>query len=405
MRMKKQKSILSTIAISILLTGCGGGGGDSIESTPIPNIKFDTKEKLGESLFFDQNISLTRNTSCATCHDPEHAFIDTRFSKEGADQDIFINGALSVGDDNVALGGRNTPTATYANLIPEFSLSTNGTPKGGQFHDGRATTLKDQAMRPPLDPDEMMMENEADVVTRIADNPEYVESFKALFGEAIFDDINASYNAMGEAIGEFEKTDEFSPFTSRYDKSLRGEINLTTEEKRGSSLFFSPTNNNCVSCHKLNLPGAINEPFSDFTYHNIGTPKNLAALVAKGLPSTHVDHGVFRDDSDVNASFDGAVRVPTLRNVAVTAPYMHNGVFQELKTVLEFYVHLQGGGEKPLNPETNSPWRSPDVNNTVNHTLLQKGQSMTDEDIINMIAFLRALTDERYEHLMPPFQP
>jgi len=123
--MKKRNSIILALATSFLL-GCGGGG---TSSTPV----FDTKEKLGKNLFFDENLSLDRKTSCATCHDPDHAFVDARFLKPDVDQSIFMHGALSVGDDDVSLGGRNAPTATYAKFSPEFSKNTKGVYVGGQF--------------------------------------------------------------------------------------------------------------------------------------------------------------------------------------------------------------------------------------------------------------------------------
>jgi len=126
------KSIISGFLVVVFLTACGGGGGGTNSETT--NNPFDTKAKLGESLFSDKNLSLTKNTSCATCHNPDHAFVDTRFLGTDVNQSIFIHGALSVGDDGKSLGGRNTPTASYAMFSPEFNATTV---VGGQFHDGR----------------------------------------------------------------------------------------------------------------------------------------------------------------------------------------------------------------------------------------------------------------------------
>jgi cytochrome c peroxidase len=404
------KKIVSVVGLTFLLLGCGGGGSSS------ESIKFDTKEKLGESLFFDQNLSLDRKTSCATCHDPEHAFVDARFSRDGVDQSVFIHGALSVGDDGSALGGRNTPTAAYAMLSPEFTI-TKGEPKGGQFHDGRAVSLKDQAMRPLLDQAEMMMESKAAVIDRIEENSDYVEAFKALYGEDIFDDINASYDAMGESIAAFEKTDEFAPFDSKYDRYVAckengrltsqclSEGNWTIIEQGGMDIFFRPNNSSCVNCHQLKPQSeASGETFTNYEYHNIGTPKNTLAVQARAMlglgEANTTEHGVYGAYPDkVNASKDGAVKVPTLRNVAVTAPYMHNGVFNELRTVLEFYDHIGGPNRRPNNPETDQAWGTPDVNGTINHEDLAM-QELTDAEIDALEAFLKTLTDRRYEHLL-----
>ena len=401
----KTTTILTSTALALLLTACGGGNGAE-------SIKFDTKEKLGESLFFDKNLSLTRNTSCATCHDPDNGFADARFRADGVDQSIFIHGALSVGDDGSALGGRNAPTAAYAMFSPKFNTTEI---KGGQFHDGRAATLKDQAMGPPLDGAEMMMPDKTSVVERILKNPDYVVAFKRLYGETIFDDINATYAAMGEAIGKFEKTDLFAPFDSKYDRYVAckeeggrtskclEDGNWSIDEQLGMDLFFSEANTNCATCHMLQSQSEVaNETFSNYEYHNIGTPKNLLAIQAKadlGLGEVNAtEHGVYGAYPDINASKDGAIKVPTLRNVAITGPYMHNGVFQELRTVLEFYDHM-GSGDRPNNPETGEPWGEPDVNETINRKDLAMPE-LTDRKIEALEAFLKTLTDKRYEHLL-----
>ncbi|HIQ28097.1 MAG TPA: methylamine utilization protein MauG [Sulfurovum sp.] len=403
--MKSKKIIYISMLATLFLIGCGG-------SSNKQTIKFDTKEKLGESLFFDQNLSLNRKTSCATCHDPKHAFIDARFLKED-DQSVFINGAFSVGDDGSALGGRNAPTAAYAMFNPTFGKNAKGEYVGGQFHDGRAATLKDQAMGPPLDTAEMMMPNKQSVVERIEENPEYITAFKKLYGENIFDDINASYEAMGEAIAKFEKTEEFAPFDSKYDRFVKGEYTFTKEESLGYALFFSNNNTNCATCHTLNSKSeAISkEMFTNFKYENIGTPRNKEAMDARVALGFQDANATFKGlggfvkntDTDWEAHL-GKSKVPTLRNVAVTGPYMSNGMFKELRTVIEFYDHMAGLGHH-VNPETGKAWGKNDHNTTINHKLLKETKALTDDKIKGLEAFLRTLTDKRYEHLMPAFNP
>jgi len=265
---------------------------------------------------------------------------------------------------------------------------------------------------PPLDSNEMQMPDKESVVNRLKENDDYVIAFKALFGETIFDNVDNAYAAMGEAIGQFEKTDLFAPFDSKYDcyvackengettGNCLNEGNWSVDEELGMSLFFSQANTNCVSCHQLKTSSEVaGETFTNYNYENIGTPKNLTALQARanlGLGDiTDIDHGGLNQ-----GSADGAIKVPTLRNVAVTALYMHNGVFANLTTVLEFYEHQRGAGNKSLNPESNVPWGSPDVNSTINHELLQEGNELTDRKIIALEAFLKTLTDEKYEHLI-----
>lgn len=412
----KKKDVIFAGLMVVLLAGCGGSSNNENSGS----IKFDTKEKLGESLFFDQNLSLDRKTSCATCHDPNHAFIDARFLKDGTDQTVFIHGAFSVGDDGSALGGRNTPTAAYALFNPTFGKNSKGVYIGGQFHDGRATTLQDQATRPPLDQAEMMMPDKQSVMERIEENPDYIIAFKALYGETIFDDINASYDSMGEAIAKFENTEEFAPFDSKYDrlKQCREEggstneclvaDNWTSEEELGMSLFFSEANTNCATCHTINSKSEAptRELFTNFEYENIGTPRNIAAMDARAALGLQDANATFKGlGGFVNeAEHLGKGKVPTLRNIAVTGPYMNNGVFKELRTVIEFYDHMAGLGHH-TNPETGQKWGMNDHNETINHETLRETKELTDDKIKGLEAFLRTLTDKRYEHLMPALKP
>jgi cytochrome c peroxidase len=412
------KKIALSSLLALMITACGGIGDNDYGKTDSPatqtpsenNNNDDTSElekaQLGEKLFFDKNLSKTRNTSCATCHDPDHAFIDARFQEKDKNQSIFIHGALSVGDDGFSLGGRNAPTASYAMFSPTFDPTTV---TGGQFHDGRAATLKDQAMGPPLDGAEMQMPDEASVIDRIKENTDYVTTFKKLYGNTIFDDTKKAYESMGDAIGKFEKTEQFAPFDSKYDVYVKCKEdggrtstclqsgNWTIDEQLGMDLFFSEANTNCALCHQLKEQSEVSkETFTNYKYENIGTPKNLMAVKARfdlGLgDSDAIEHGALN-----LGSADGAVKVPTLRNVAVTAPYMHNGVFSDLKTVLEFYEHKRGAGTKLINRETNTTWVETDVEATINTELLTKGAELTDRKIDALEAFLKTLTDKKYE--------
>ena len=415
--------IITSLAVAslVILGGCSNN-----DTTPEDTqITFNTKEKLGEALFFDANLSLTRNTSCATCHNPEHGFVDARFSEDGVDQSVFIHGAFSVGDDGVSLGGRNAPTAAYAMFSPTFAKGTDGNYSGGQFHDGRAATLKVQAGGPPLDGAEMQMPDKNAVVDRVKENEAYVEAFETYYGSDIFDDVNASYEAMAESIATFEKTDEFAPFDSKYDRfrecrasgesttSCLSADNWTIDEQAGYALFFSNNNTSCAKCHTLNSSDEAHtehEMFTNYKYENIGVPRNIAAMDARAALGFQDANATFRGLGGTVASSDtnfalhlGKTKVPTLRNIAVTAPYMNNGVFKKLRTVLEFYDHM-GSGNRPNNPETDAPWGANDHPATINHHLLSQA-AMDDAKIRKLEAFLNTLTDKRYEHLIPELAP
>ena len=393
----RMKKLISIAASSIIIfSACNS------ESNPVTEPL--TQVELGEKLFNDTNLSLTRQTSCATCHNPEHGFIDARFADDGVDQNIFVNGAFSVGDDGVSLGGRNTPTASYARFTPEFEEQTDGNYTGGHFHDGRASTLKLQAMGPPLDGAEMQMPDKSSVIDRLKENEVYVKAFENLYGADIFDDINKSYESMAESIAKFEKTDEFAPFDSKYDRYLSGEYTFTDTEELGYSLFFSNANTNCATCHTLNSESEASsqEMFTNYKYENIGTPRNIIAMNARVALGLQDESSFFKGLGGTADRVEhiGKTRVPTLRNIAVTAPYMNNGVFKELRTVLEFYDHMAGLGDHPLNPETNLPWGKNDSLETINHTDLQNTKALSDTKIRAIEAFLRTLTDKRYEHLL-----
>ena len=246
---------------------------------------FDTaKAELGQRLFFDTNLSHNRTQSCATCHAPSAAFADSRPNR--------VDSAASLGDDEQSFGDRNTPMITYAAQTPDFHQNAQGIYAGGFFWDGRAANLAEQAKGPPLNPIEMGMRDEESVIERILENPIYPPLFKGLYGESIFLDTQAAYNAMADALAHFEKTELFNPFDSKYDRYLQGKAQFTPEEELGMTLFFSQQFTNCNLCHQLNpLPGREKEVFSNFEYHNIGVPVNAKLRQINGV--TNNDVGLF----------------------------------------------------------------------------------------------------------------
>ena len=353
------------------------------------------KEAFGRALFFDEDLSLNRTQACATCHNPETGFADPR--------DNEVAGAASMGDDGTSIGDRNAPTASYAAFSPVFRITKDGKAVGGQFHDGRAADLQAQAAGPPLAAGEMAMPSKAAVLERLLEKPEYVASLRALYGQAVLEDAQTAYDAMTDAIAAFEKTDFFSPFDSKYDRWLAGGYKMTPMEELGRVLFFSQQFTNCNLCHQLNArPGAERETFSNYEYHNIGVPVNVALRRANGVAVTHKDTGLAANPADTNkAKSTGQFKTPTLRNVAVTGPYMHNGVFADLKTVVAFYNSYNSKSEAArINPETGEVWGSPEVADTLSMTELTEGPALDDKRMEALVAFMKTLTDQRYEYLL-----
>ena len=376
-RLHLQPTVVLTVCLSVLLSGCGS----SEESTASTSVT-STKVALGESFFNDPNFSLTRSQSCATCHNPQHAFMDDRANG--------VSGAASLGDDGIALGDRNSPMLTYALFSPEFS--NDGAFIGGQFWDGRASDLVAQAKGPFLNALEMQMPSESAVVDRILENSAYVTQMKEVYGENVFDDPANAFNALADAIASYEMSDEFSSFDSKFDRVRAGLATFTAQEAQGQQLFRDMA---CASCHDDRGATPL---FTNFRYENLGVPKNGALRISNGLGLGHIDHGLL-DNPDVNgAAQDGRFKTPSLRNVAITGPYMHNGKFQALKTVIHFYNTRDAGG---INPETLAPWEGAEVSVNLVGAPRMGNLGLTDAQEDAIVAFLETLTDDRYEALIP----
>ncbi|MCT7619428.1 cytochrome-c peroxidase [Aliarcobacter butzleri] len=347
------------------------------------------KEDLGRILFFDVNLSKNRTQSCATCHNPNAGFVD--------DRDNGVKKMASLGDDGKSLGDRQAPTASYAKFSPTFHFDEKAKKYvGGQFWDGREATLEGQAGGPPLNPIEMGMSDKKAVVDRLKENTLYVDSFKKIFGADIFKNDDKAYEAMTIAIASFERTDEFSPFDSKYDRYLKGEYDLTPLEDLGKSIFFSNNNNSCANCHVLKGEDKEGETFTNYQYHNIGTPANNELRAKNGVKA--IDEGLLANSNVSDVAQKGKHKVPTLRNVAVTGPYMHNGVFKDLKTVVEFYDRYNNK-DRNIDPETNKPWDEPEVKDNISLQEL-KANKLTDRKVEALVAFMKLLTDKKYEHLL-----
>jgi cytochrome c peroxidase len=398
------------------LTACGGGGGDdtatdttaaattaaaaattaaAVATTGTIN---DTPSLLGKQLFSDVRLSFNQTQSCATCHNPDKGFIDDRANG--------VASAVSLGDNQISLGNRNSPTLSYASLTPDFTGNDQNS-RGGQFLDGRAANLNAQAGEPFTNALEMGMPDQANVVARIVAIPEYVAAFQALYGATVLDNTNTAFAALTDSLASFQQTPEVSPFDSKFDRAIAGTYTLTTAEQNGQNLFFS-NRASCRDCHRLNNTPNVSpsQLFTNHDYENIGVPANQtlnsflqssgqqADLVANG------DQGLFANPAVTTNAARGLFKVPTLRNVGVTAPFMHNGVFANLQTVIHFYDHQGGNNARNLNPETGQVWSAPEVNNNISNNQLNM-QDLSDNDVNNLECFLRTLTDTQFEADLP----
>ena len=379
------------IAGSVVLVLALAGGLGLAETNRYP-----TREKLGEALFFDTNLSMSRKQACATCHMPERAFSDR--------QDMHKGNAVSLGDDGKSFGDRNAPTATYAALSPPFHRNAEGLYLGGQFWDGRARTLEEQAAGPPLNPIEMGMADDKAIAGRIAENKDYVKAFEAFYGPDAITDSKKTFHAATQAIASFERTKSFSPFDSRYDRYLRGEVKFTELEELGRTLFFSTQFTNCNLCHDVKGRDGKFETatFTAYKYFNIGVPANPDVRKMNGSKPDFVDPGLAANpEVNGNPKERGKFKTPGLRNVAVTGPYMHNGVFNDLRTVILFYNKYNSKKKsRQINPETGKQWAHPEVADNIDKEKLETGPGLDDKRVDALVAFLKTLTDKRYEPLL-----
>jgi cytochrome c peroxidase len=344
------RNILVLAWISVL-SACGGGSSVTLASgTPEPTVS--SAAQLGEKIFKDTMLSVSGQQSCATCHVAAYAFAaDPTSNGPDHGSPVPLGGA-----DMAQPGFRNTPSLMYASFAPVFYFDSDGNPNGGFFRDGRAATLADQAIDPFTTAFEMANADAAAVIAKLKTRP-YLSDFTALYGSEVLADPQSALQRMGQAIAAYETEDtDFHPFSSKYDYWRQGLATLTTQELNGMALFNSPTKGNCAACHPSSSGDGVTAPlFTDFSFDNLGVPRN--AHIPASNPSTapgytpinssdgvqtYYDLGVcgpLRDNPGRNLSgICGQFKVPTLRNIAVTAPYFHNGQFATLKDAIGFYV-------------------------------------------------------------------
>ncbi|WP_218132406.1 cytochrome-c peroxidase [Nitrosomonas sp. Nm33] len=331
-------------------------------------------QSLGHKIFFDTNLSNPPGQACSSCHDPKTAFSDP-------DLDLPVSRGAVEGKT----GTINAPIVMYTAFIPAFHFdSEESLFIGGQFLDGRETTLEEQAKKPFLNPDEMNNPDKASVIEKIR-NASYAAEFKLVFGQDALDDVDKAYDYVASALASFERSAILSPFTSKYDYYLAGAVKLSEQEERGLQLFEAKDKGNCAACHPSRPIDGRPPLFTDFTYDNLGIPSNQKLLEAKGADFVDIGLGkTAKDDTD-----NGKFRVPTLRNIAKTAPYMHNGVFTSLREAVDFYNTRDIDGK----------WPKPEIAATMNTEELGN-LGLSDQEVDDIVAFMRTLSDgyESGEH-------
>jgi len=386
---------------------------------------------LGQQLFNDPALSASGRQSCASCHSPQHAYgppndLSVQIGGPHMNQAgyrpppsltyLYRQAGFSIGpdlsgDSDVAVNlndlassvqgvQRATKTAGVAAAAPAM------VPQGGLFWDGRADTLQSQAMGPMLDPVEMANGSLEEVAAKLEKSP-YAGTLRQLFGENLFSSPQLAVAEAMFAIGRYQlEAPSFHAFSSKYDYWLQGRARLTHAELRGLRLFNDPEKANCAGCH-LSQPTKDGLPplFTDTQYEALGVPRNRA-LAANKDPAFH-DLGIcgpFRTDLAKQTQYCGMFLTPTLRNVATRHAFFHNGVYHDLKHVLDFYnlrstdpakiYPTNAAGKVELYDDLPPAYRANvDVTDAPFDRKPGDAPAMTEEDIDDIIAFLKTLDD------------
>jgi cytochrome c peroxidase len=413
--------ILLVLAILVASAGVSVALGDGLSQ----------EEQLGKSIFFDENISINGNQSCASCHGPEVGWT-------GPETLINADGAVYEGSIPARFGDRKPPSAAYATLAPIFHSDKKGLFVGGNFWDGRATgevlgnPAADQALGPFRNRVEQALPDSACVVYRVCEPvvpANYPVSFEEAWGVgacdiawpadvetlcatedvtvALSDDDRAksdeAYGNIGLSIAAYEGSSEVNAFTSKYDLTYTGDAKLTKQEQRGLALFKGK--GKCRLCHISNGQQAL---FTDFTFDNLGVPKNPENPVYDVNPD-FVDPGLggflMRSGypEEVYDAEWGKHKVPTLRNVDLrpddefVKAYGHNGYFKSLEGIVHFYntrdvKETCPGDYTEAQALAADCWPAPEVAENVNVDELGD-LGLTPDEEAAIIAFMKTLSD------------
>lgn len=394
----------ATALLLALLTGCGGGGSavdtETATTTDTTASRPDTvsaateadRVAVGNLLFHDERLSAAGNLACASCHVQARGHAD-------AEGSFLPLGGTALDQQ----GLRSSPTLNYLNDNRAFAVDNQGRPAGGFTWDGRADSRAAQALGPLLAANEMAHANSAAVVARVRTLPYFAQLLAASELDAAASDAQV-LQALQGALQSYQAGDvDYQPYTSKFDAVQDGRAAFSAQEARGLVIFNSPQQGNCASCHSSTPPaGQTRALFTNFGYFALGVPRNHSTATADPAFFDMGLCGPVRTDLSHRTDLCGKFKVPTLRNVALTAPYFHNGAVATLQDAVSFYA------TRDLDP---ARWY-PVVNGVVDKFNdlptayrgnveqqspfgLQPGQPprLSAQDVQALVAFLHTLTD------------
>jgi cytochrome c peroxidase len=379
------------------------------EETALP-----PRDQLGKLLFFDTSLSVPAGQSCGSCHAPGVGFA-------GPDGEINKEGAVYEGAEKGRFGNRKPPPASYGGASPVLHFNRKKKSwVGGMFWDGRATgkrlkdPLAEQAQGPFLNPLEQNIPDTTTLCMQVKGSS-YADFFETVWGKGSLDcgkGVSATFDRIARSIAAYERSREVNPFSSKFDHWLRKAAKLSEEEQAGLTLFEGK--GKCAECHPSKRgPKGAPPLFTDFTYDNLGVPKNprnpFYAMPARwnprGVDFVDLGLGGFLEGAGYNATVYerevGKFKVPTLRNVDkgpsqdFVKAFGHNGYFKSLKEIVHFYNtrDVLGRCEKIRDPRPGENcWPEPEVSSNLNREEMgDLGLTETEENAI--VAFLKTLSD------------
>jgi cytochrome c peroxidase len=410
--------------------GITGANPHPVQLVLPPSAPLSAVAMLGKEIFYDTSLSASGKQSCASCHSPQHSYgppNDLAVQLGGPNLDrpgyrpppslayLYRQAVFSIGPDAAdaeappdlsALASAAKGTQRADKVAGQAPAAPAMVPQGGLFWDGRADSLQKQAIGPLTDPNEMANASVGDVAAKIARSP-YAKKFQQLFGPGVLKDPEFLTSEAMFAVGRYEVEEtSFHEFSSKYDYWLQGKARLTQTELRGLHLFNDPKKANCAGCH-LSAPTADNLPplFTDTQYEALGVPRNNA--LAQNHDQKAFDIGLcgpIRKDLVAQTQYCSMFLTPTLRNSAARHVYFHNGVYHDMKQVMDFYNLRNTNPEKiyprdasgkvmvfddvPKEYQANIDYADApfDVKPT-------DKPAMTDQDINDIIAFVKTLDD------------
>jgi cytochrome c peroxidase len=397
-------SLLATI-VSVFLPG---------SSPAADNAALSSREQLGKYLFFDTRLSVPEGQSCAACH-------GAGVGSTGPDGEINRAGAVYEGAVKERFGNRKPPASSYGGKSPVLHFDKKQKVwVGGMFWDGRATgkrmkdPLAEQAQGPFLNPLEQNVSDAKSVCMKVKGSS-YAPVFERVWGKGPLDcarNVAATYDMIAKSIAAYERSKEASPFSSKYDDFLRKKVQLSDEEMQGLALFEGK--GKCAQCHPSKRGRKGEFPlFTDFTYDNIGVPKNpknpFYRMPAEWNPEgpAFVDTGLggYLKEAGYDRSLYepemGKFKVPTLRNVdkrptrGFVKAFGHNGYFKSLNEIVHFYStrDVLGSCEKKGDPKPGANcWPEPEVASNLNRKELGDLR-LTQKEERAIVAFLGTLSD------------